>query len=419
MGYSFSRELLDQLKRCNLVKYFQSRFPTIPIRRSGEYYSACCPHPDHNDSNPSFRIHYDSKTGWYSWMCFGCHSGKKGEHTASGKKNYGSDAIAFVMWLSDYRGSKHILTFQEAALMLLKFFGLAVPEEKKTPLTKQEIWNRNLMSVFQQYFPGSYAERYAKERGLTQDTVRKFHLGTDGDRLAIPLLDHHHRLHGLMYRHLHGENPKYIHSSAREGFIKSKYLFGTEYLTSVEKRAFITEGVFDVMMANQYGLQNVLACLGTALTEDHVVMLKEHGIQEIVLAFDGDQAGQEATKRSVQLIRNQGLQCKIARLPDGMDLCDFAQKYKQEAADIINWYIVPDYEYELGTLADSYRNKKRQIQQEYMPAILRKALLFTNQEEYNAFRQYVFSEFDIRLEQEHVRKTQTNMEDPVSAKTAA
>lgn len=419
MGYSFSNELLTKLKQCDLVKYFKSRFPDIPIRRSGEYYIARCPHPDHHDENPSFRIHYDSSNGWYSWVCFSCHSGKKGEKTAFGKVNRGSDAIAFVIWLSDYNGSPHVLTFQEAVLVLLKFFHLPIPEDKKQPVTKQEYINSILSSTFQKYFSNSYAEKYALNRQLSKDTIFKYHLGTDGDRLAIPLVDYNHRIKGFMYRYLRGEEPKYIHSSAHDGFIKSCYLFGIEHLDTSKKKVFITEGCFDVMMADQYGLNNVLACLGTALTENHIAILKEFGITEVILIFDGDDAGKHATDRAIALLNKANMSCKVVTLPNKMDLYDFAVKYKSDISNMLLWYIVPDYEYKLGTAARMYNNKKKQIQQEYLPCILKEAARFIEQKEYDIFRQYIFSEFDIRLEQEHVRKAQTNMEDPIPPETAA
>ena len=419
MGYSFSKELLDQLKQCDLVSYFRSRFPDIPIHRSGEYYVARCPHPDHKDKNPSFRIHYDTKTKWYSWTCFACHCGKKGERTASGKINRGSDAIAFVTWLSDYNGSPHILTFQEAVLILLRFFHIPIPEEKKTPITKQEYLNSILSDTFQRHFHGSYAEQYIIGRGLNYDILLKYHVGTDGNRLAIPLTDYHNKVQGFIYRHLHGEEPKYIHSSAKDGFIKSQYLFGLEYLDPSCKKALITEGCLDVMMADQYGIKNVLACLGTAFTESHGVLLHNFGITEATLVFDGDTAGQHAIKNAITVLHKIGIKCNVVKLPNEMDLCDFALKYKNETQDILSLYTVPSYEYELDAIAEKYRARKHQIQRECLPIILKQVDAFVRQEEYDLFRQYVFNEFDIRLEQEHVRETQTNMENPVSSETAA
>ena len=408
-----------QLKKCDLVKYFKSRFPNIPIHRSGEYYIARCPHPDHRDENPSFRIHYDAATGWYSWTCFSCHCGKKGERTASGKINKGSDAVAFVMWLSDYNGSSHVLTFQEAVLVLLKFFHIPIPEEKKRPVTKQEHMNCILSNTFQEYFHDSLAEKYVLSRGLNHNILLKYHVGTDGYRLAIPLTDYHNRIQGFIYRHLNGEEPKYIHSSAKDGFIKSQYLFGLEHLDLSRKSVFITEGCLDVMMADQYGMKNVLACLGTAFTDGHAVLLKNLGITEVVLVFDSDPAGRHATSNAIQLLHNVKIQCKVISLPDEMDLCDFAKTHKEKTEEDLVWYTVPDYEYELGPLAKAYQEKKKKIQQEYLSDILKKAMVFTIQKDYDLFRQYIFSEFDIRLEQEHVRKTQTDLENPVPPQTAA
>lgn len=415
MGYCFSKELLAKLKQCDLVKYFKSRFPKIPIHKSGEYWIARCPHPDHHDETPSFRIHYDSKNGWYSWMCFACHAGKKGELTQNGKIIRGSDAIAFVIWLSDYNGSPHILSFQEAVIELLQFFNLPVPEEKKRIVTKQERMNEILSEAFQQGFHGSEAESYALNRGLSEETLKRFHVGTDGERLAIPLINERGQIQGMIYRHLHGEEPKYYHSSAHEGFIKSTYLFGTEYLDSSDKNVFITEGCFDVMLASQYGVKNVLACLGTAFTEGHIDLLKHCGIETVSLVFDGDNAGVAATHRAIELLNGSGLSCKVVQLPTGMDLYDLALENKDRTMEFINLYTMPDYRYEFNAAAMAYKMAKYALQEKNMDAIMKKANTFTKQEDYKRFKQYVFDEFDIRLEQEYVRETKTDLENPIPA----
>lgn len=415
MGYCFSKEILTKLKQCDLVKYFKSRFPKIPIHKSGEYWIACCPHPDHHDETPSFRIHYDNKSGWYSWMCFACHAGKKGELTPNGKIIRGSDAIAFVIWLSDYVGSPHILSFQEAVIELLKFFNLPIPEEKERIVTKQERMNEILLEAFQKSFHGSEAEEYALNRGLSEETLKRFHVGTDGERLVIPLVNEKNQISGMIYRHLHGEEPKYYHSSAREGFIKSTYLFGTEFLNPSDKNVFITEGCFDVMLASQYGVSNVLACLGTAFTDGHVELLKRCGIETVSLTFDGDTAGVAATNRAIELLNNSGLSCKVVQLPTGLDLCDLALQNKERTMEFINLYTMPDYRYELNAAAIAYKTAKYALQEKYIDAIIKKASTFTKRKDFNRFKQYVFDEFDIRLEQEYVRKTETDLEDPIPA----
>ena len=419
MSYSFSREMLTQLKQCDLVKYFKSRFPDIPIHRSGEYYVARCPHPDHDDRNPSFRIHYDQSTGWYSWTCFSCHNGKKGEVMPSGKVNRGTDAVAFVIWLSDYIGSPHVLTFQEAVIMLLNFFHIPLPAEKKKAMQPHEIINRMLSSVFREKFPGSRSEAYMLQRGFTRDTLERFHVGTDGDRIAIPLTDHSGTVQGFNYRHINGEEPKYIHSSARDGFIKSQYLFGLEQLDASQPCAYLTEGCMDVMMASQYRLRNVLACLGTAPQDSHAELLMKHHIQKVFLVFDGDEKGAAATKKAIDILRRHDIRCGIVSLPDGEDLCDFFRQRKENGITDLQQYTMPDYEYLLHDFASIYKEQKHRAQQRYLPEILEQASVFTSQEEYNLFLQYVYNEFDLRLEKRYVREAQKDMENSLPAQTAA
>ena len=284
-------------------------------------------------------------------------------------------------------------------------------------MSAAEELNQILAESFCERFIGSKAEEYCKSRGFSDDILKKYCIGTDGIRLAIPLYERDGIVKGFIYRNLNGESPKYIHSSAKEGFIKSEYLFGLHHFDPSIRHMIITEGPLDVLAANQYGLFNVTACLGTALTEQHAILLHNLHIEKIYLAFDGDDAGRHATQRAIDILRRQNILCEVIMFPDNMDLFDFAMKYKQQASKMLRQYIIPAYEYEFHSAAEKYHAEKRRIQQEYLTELTKKALHIKNPQEYALFHQYVFSEFDINLETNYVRKTQTNMENPISTET--
>ena len=116
-NFNVTQDILDTIKRFDFRKYLIELYN---VKFEGP--NCCCPHPDHDDHNPSFSVW---KTGdYYFWCCHKCHVGKtslNGTH-----KNYGNDFIALLRWLSDYAGSEHILSFQEAAFKVCQYIGLNV-----------------------------------------------------------------------------------------------------------------------------------------------------------------------------------------------------------------------------------------------------------------------------------------------------
>lgn len=422
MAYHFDAALLRKLKECDLTKYFQSVAKDPYLEEHGNYFTGRCPHPDHEDEHPSFRIWHNPDNTW-SWCCMSCHNGKKDISVRPGRRNYGTDIIAFIQWMSDYKGAKHILTFEESVLKALDFYNMALPVASQKRISQQEQYYRKLAALYHSYLllHDSDPKRYYVKRGLTQQDASAFQIGTDGDRLIFPLYDGQKALKGFISRTIRGEDPKYIHSSAKEGFIKSEFLYGLYKFDRSVHTAYVTEGVMDVITATRYGIKNVCACLGTSFMESHAALLKEAGIKEVVLVFDGDSAGRKALDNAIVSARKAGLAVSVILLPEGEDLDSFCKKYTYQSVQQLETLKQHDYEYELEVSARNYKTARNTLQNQYLLPILKKAETITQDEEYILYRNYILNQFDIILEprNSYVRKIKTDLADPVSAQAKA
>lgn len=420
MAYHFDATLLRKIKECDFSEYFRSVAEDSHLEKHGGYLIAHCPHPDHDDEHPSFRIWHNPDNTW-SWCCMSCHNGKKDLTTKPGMRNYGTDIIAFVQWMSDYKGSNHILTFEEAVLKILAFYHLPIPAASFKKMSGQELYFQKLAALYHRYLllNDSEPKRYLVSRGLSQQDVTTFQIGSDGDRLIFPLYDAQRTLKGFISRTVCGEEPKYIHSSAREGFIKSEFLYGLYKFDHSIHTAYVTEGVIDVITATRYGIKNVCACLGTSFMDSHARLLKNNGIQKIIFVFDGDNAGRKALNNAIQYARKEGLSVSLILLPENEDLDSFCQKYTYRSLQQLEMLTQTDYEYELREMSRTYQTARNALQNQYLLPILKKAESIWKDDEYIMYRNYIFNQFDIVLEprKTNVRKIKTDMAYSVSAKT--
>lgn len=412
--------LIQKIKRCNFIEYFKTvAKDDACLEQHGNYYTARCPHPDHNDRHPSFRI-WHNQDGTWSFACMGCHNGKKDDKSDK-NPNYGTDIIAFVRWMSNYKGSSHVLTFQEAMQKLFTFFHIPAPASVPAVVSGKELYHQRLARLYRRYFimKESPSKQYFLSRGFNFRDASDWSVGSNGDRLIFPLYDADHRIKGFIGRTICGEDPKYIHSSAHEGFIKSEFLYGMDHRDSGSDKAYVTEGVFDVIAAYKYGCRNVFACLGTAFQDSHARMLKRYRIRTVVFVFDNDQAGKKALAQAIDTARKEGLNVRVICLDGVKDLDEFCQKHRFASREKLLELEQTDYAYELGNMAETYRKHRTQLQNEYLLPILRKAALIRDDAEYMLYRNYIFTHFDVVLEPDNVRKVTTNLADPVSAQTEA
>ncbi|HIP73589.1 MAG TPA: DNA primase, partial [Anaerolineae bacterium] len=301
---------------------------TVSLRRSGRSYAGFCPfHP--NTRTPAFFVFPETQT----WRCFGACA-------------EGGDIFSFVMKQNGW-------DFKEALQNLAKRAGVELqprkPVDKKKKAREEKL--TALLSAASDYFhqlflhapQAAVAREYIQKRGLTEQTIEAFQIGfalhswdacrshfngqgyTDEDllavglltenpdkgtrydrfrnRLLIPIRDVDGRTVGFGARTLEKDGiPKYLNSPQTVLFDKSRLLFGLDMARRhirEARQAVIVEGYMDVLQAWQAGFRNVIAQMGTALTEAQLRQLKRY-TKTFVLALDADAAGMKATLRSLQ-----------------------------------------------------------------------------------------------------------------------
>ena len=356
---------------------------SIELRRAGKSYSGFCPF-HHNTRTPSFAVFPDTGT----WRCFG-------------ECNEGGDIFSYVM-------KKEGWDFPAALRELAERAGVQL--EPLTP-EKQELYEeydrlRELLESALTFFrhqllnspAGGKALQYLHERGLNDETIEAFGIGYSPDsweaatnhfkakgysetdlidaglvseresggvydrfrhRIVLPIRDERGRMSGFGARTLDPEGlPKYLNSPQTEIFDKGKILFGLDQARKsirMEDQVVIVEGYMGVLAPHQHGYTNVVATMGTALTEDHLRLIKRFS-RRIVLAMDSDAAGIKATLRGLEvarqtldregeirfdargLLRQEGrlnADIRVSTLPPGMDPDDVINRDPAEWEAII------------------------------------------------------------------------------------
>ncbi|RMH44269.1 MAG: DNA primase [Deltaproteobacteria bacterium] len=321
----------------------------VKLRKAGVNHVGLCPF--HDEKTPSFSV--NGEKGVY--YCFGC--GKKG------------DVFSFVM---EFEGK----SFVEAAQALAERFGVALQEVADSPARRRERSDKALLydlnRLAARFFrdrltdpqDGQRARAYLEARGIAPEVATRFGLGYapaswdafasvlrargvperlalaaglvkrrrtgDGvydafrDRIMCPIVLPGGEVCGFSGRALESGDdagPKYINSPESPVYKKSKLLFGLHRAREAfraTRRALVVEGNFDVIVLHQYGFEEAVAPLGTALTDAQVDTLRRL-VDEVVLVYDGDRAGRAATLKALKLLVAAGVTTRIARIPLGED----------------------------------------------------------------------------------------------------
>ncbi len=330
----------------------------LSLKRSGSNYLSLCPF--HTEKTPSFVVSPTKNI----WKCFGC--GKSG------------DSIKFLM---EYKG----LSFSEAVVEIANKYGITV---KYIGDTKEDLEKKNLYSVIQKVADfyrenlkkSKEAKNYLKERNIFSSTVETFSIGyspyeiqklikfieskgitieelkkvgvlvqsLDGEikdrfkgRIIFPIKDHLGRVVAfggrVISQNISSKSPKYLNSPETKIYNKSKVLYGffeaKDYLRE-KKYGIIVEGYFDLLSMYQIGFKNIVATLGTSLTEYHAKLLKKF-VNKVILMFDNDKAGKEAVIRASKILLSQNIDVYYSPLTE-KDPDDLAKKGVKEVENQLN-----------------------------------------------------------------------------------
>lgn len=334
-------------------------------RSGGGQLKGLCPFPDHNEKTPSFSVSEDKNV----YYCFGC--GKSGNVFTFLESYRGLNFPEAVEYLADRAGLE--LEYEENDSPRVKNYSSGHADDKKTLLKLNTLAMEYYRYCYKKLPKDHSYQEYFRKRGLTPELVEKFKLGiaseewqglTDvlikkkaplglaednglikkknkgngyfdlfRERLIFPILSPNNETLGFGGRVLGEGMPKYLNSPETLLFNKRKTFYGlhetAKHIRS-EDMAVIVEGYMDLLALYAVGICNVVAVLGTALTEEHARKLKRYS-KNVVVLFDGDQAGRRAAERSLPILLSQGLYPKRVVLPQGQDPDDFIKENGAEA----------------------------------------------------------------------------------------
>ena len=369
---AFPTAFLDELAARNPIEDVVGQYVSL-TRKGGNLFGLC---PFHSEKTPSFSVAPDK--GIY--YCFGCHKG--------------GGVVNFVMEIEN-------LDYPDAVRFLAKRAGMEVPDDREYASTykKQErLWAlcKDAARFFHEQLLapcGEEARAYIVKRALSRATVTRFGLGYSPNewsalmdamvrkgyqkqelldaglavksqkggiydrfrnRLMFPIIDVRGNIIGFGGRVMDDATPKYLNSPETIIFNKRKNLFALNIAKkSKQGRIILTEGYMDAIALHQYGFDCAVASLGTSLTEEHANILAKY-TNQVVLIYDGDEAGQNATKRAIPMLEKVGLQVKILRMQGAKDPDEFLRKFGADRFSLLLDQSENQAEYRLQSLRRKY-----------------------------------------------------------------
>lgn len=354
MALHFTQDFIKKIKDNTDMLKLAEIYTKEPMKKTGDgVYQSRCPHPNHNDSLPSFTVWQK----FQSWSCMGCHSGKK-----DGKNILGSDCIAFVQWIEG-------CSWRDAVLKLAEMNNISLPNSKYDEEYKRL---KQLTNKFcHQLQKNEEALEYLYDRGITDKEIKDFMIGLDDGKIVFPLLDRFNNVLGFTKRWIEipqGSFDKYRNSKNSDIFDKSKFFYGLNKVDMKKRYIRITEGPIDVIKATKNKAINVVATLGTAFTEEHAKIIKKLGLIP-VLVYDGDNAGIKAMNKTAQILSEYGVFCKVIILPQGKDLDNLSDELGEYIEDYLKSESKPYGYYVAESLIAEYNSKIYEIKLEMLPRI--------------------------------------------------
>lgn len=340
-----SEQFLEQIRESNEISSVMSAY--VNLKRAGRDSVCLCPF--HSEKTPSCHIYGDTQ----SFYCFGCGAG--------------GDVITFIRLIER-------LDYVESVRFLAQRAGIPMPEEEhdRSGETRRRLLeiNREAARFFRDILisdRGTEGRRYLAERGLTDNTVRKYGLGyaPEGwdalkkhmlskgygeqeladaallsrgqrgnaydkfrNRVMFPIIDRRGNIIAFGGRTLEKDAPaKYLNSDETLVFHKRSSLFSLNFAkNSKEKFLILCEGYMDVISLNQAGFDNAVATLGTAITPEQARLMHQY-CDQVVISYDSDGAGQKATMKAINLLGEAGIEARVLQMTGAKDPDEYVKKY--------------------------------------------------------------------------------------------
>ncbi len=387
----FSVDWLSELKRKNDIVSIASNY--LQLEQKGNRFWACCPF--HSEKTPSFTVNED---GFYH--CFGC-------------KETG-DVIKFIQKMEN-------VEFYDAVKILAERAGMEIPEFQAVDKQKQNHKQRILSALdyaYKHYVENLYnndakpAQEYIKKRKFTRRELEDFKIGysknwTDiveylsskgfsnqemldagicgqknnrlydviAGRLVFPIFNSFNECIGFSARALEKTDfAKYLNTAETQVFQKGRVVFGINLLKAQKQQQLVdkiilVEGQMDVIAMHKSGFKSTVACMGTALTKDHVAELKRYS-ENIYICFDGDGAGVKATLRAIEMFRTENVNLKIVPIPDGHDPDEILNIYGKEGLEKLIDDAIPYMDFLINHIKSKYDLEKAEQKGKFVKEVL-------------------------------------------------
>lgn len=375
-GTRYEEHIVEQVSAANDIVEIISQY--VPLKRAGRHLKACCPF--HQEKSPSFMVQPEKQM----FHCFGCGAG--------------GDVFSFLMRHEN-------MTFPEALKALAERAHITLPERsshRDDGGQKEKLYDvcRVAADIYHELLfteAGAAARAYLAQRKISDETVREFKLGwapmewralfdrmvlkkypeallkqaaliqqspkgnyydTFRGRLMFPILNLQNKAIAFGGRLIADqEGPKYLNSPETPIFFKRRELFGLnlakKYINREWPNLILVEGYMDFLALYQHGFKNAVATLGTALGEDHVRLMRRF-VEEVIVVYDGDKAGEAAALRGLEILLEGGMQVKLVSLPKGEDPDDFLNKRGNDAFAALLKNAKDFFDYKLQALLARY-----------------------------------------------------------------
>lgn len=337
-----TKESIDNLK--NHLEIVDVISQSLELKKSGANFKACCPF--HGEDTPSFVVSPAKQI----YHCFGCGAG--------------GDAIKFIM---EYEK----LSYPEAIEKLASMYNVTLNYEENENKPKIDL---KILETVNKYYQKLFinnleAKEYIKSRGISEFSIEKFEIGyapksfetinflkdnflnlaeakelgvidtgENGlysrfiERITFPIYGLNNKIVGFGGRTISGHNAKYVNSPQTKLFNKSKLLYGYNIAKEniyKKNRIIVTEGYLDVIMLHQAGFNTAVATLGTALTKEHLPILRR-GEPKVIVAYDGDKAGLNAAFKASVMLSQSEFEGGVVIFDAGLDPADMVKDGKIE-----------------------------------------------------------------------------------------
>ncbi|CAM3403346.1 DNA primase [Arcobacter aquimarinus] len=401
------KESIENLKNHLDVVDVVSQF--IELKKSGANFKACCPF--HGETTPSFVVSPAKQI----YHCFGCGAG--------------GDSIKFVM---EYEK----LSYPETIEKLASMYNVNLDYENNSDEKKQDTKILEEVNKFYQklFVNNNASKEYIKDRGISDFSIEKFEIGyapasidtinflksnhynlteaidlgiidtgTNGlysrfiERITFPIYSINGKLVGFGGRTITGHNAKYVNSPQTKLFNKSRLLYGYNLAKEKiykNKQIIVCEGYLDVIMLHQAGFNTAVATLGTALTTEHLPLLRR-GEPKVILAYDGDKAGLGAAFKASVMLSQSDFEGGVVIFSDGQDPADMVKGKKIEELNNIFTNPISFIPYAIDYIISKYDiNEPSQKQKALNEANdYLKSLSLLNQDEY---KRYLAQKLNVR-----------------------